>query len=156
MLVTLPNIAKITLSTLWLTKVKGHGPPNLTVSSSCYKFSKIFKPRHGFIFWYFLLIFGRMVADKIIFYLRKFYCKILKDLWDTLGQTWHKMKKTRKVGYLCCLGYPWLQWKFALKKFSHIHCDMTSLSYKIHEWSQFFIEKKFDEACEKTTNFVVI
>jgi len=51
MLVTLPNIEKITLSTLWLSKVKGHGPPKLTVSSSCYKFSKIFKSRQGFISW---------------------------------------------------------------------------------------------------------
>jgi len=30
---------------------KGHRPPKLTVSSSCYRFSKIFKPRHGFISW---------------------------------------------------------------------------------------------------------
>ena len=51
LLVTLPNIEKITLSVLWLSKVKGHGPQNLTVFSSCYKFSKIFKPRHGFVSW---------------------------------------------------------------------------------------------------------
>ena len=51
MLVTLPNIEKITLSVLWLSKVKGHGPTNLTVFSSCYKFLQIFKPRHGFISW---------------------------------------------------------------------------------------------------------
>jgi len=49
MLVTSPDIEKITLSTWRLAKVKGHGHPNLTVSSSCYKFLKIFKPRHGFI-----------------------------------------------------------------------------------------------------------
>jgi len=82
MLVTLPNIEKITLSTLWLSKVNGHGHPKLTVSCSCYKFSKIFKPRHSFICWYFSLIFGRIVADKIIFDLRKFYHKISKGLWD--------------------------------------------------------------------------
>ena len=29
-------------------------------------------------------------------------------------------EKTKKVRYLCRLGYPWPQWKFALKKFSHI------------------------------------
>jgi len=51
MLVTLPNIEKMTLSTLWLSRVKGHRPPKLTDSSSCCKFSKIFKPRHGFISW---------------------------------------------------------------------------------------------------------
>ena len=98
MLVTLPNIEKIKLSTLWLSKVKGHEYPKLTVSSSCYKFSKIFKPHHDFISWYFSLIFGRIVADKIIFYLRKFYCKISKGLWDILVQTWHEMKKLEKWG----------------------------------------------------------
>jgi len=51
MLVTLPNIEKITLSTLWLSKVKGHEPPKLTVSRSWYTFSKIFKLRHSFISW---------------------------------------------------------------------------------------------------------
>jgi len=71
--VTLPNIKKITLSTLWLSKDKGHGHPNLTISSSRYKFSKISNPT---MFWNFLLIFGRIVADKIIFYLKKFDCKI--------------------------------------------------------------------------------
>ena len=49
MLVTSPNIEKITLSKLWLSKVKGHGHPKLTESSSRYKFWKIFKPRHGFL-----------------------------------------------------------------------------------------------------------
>jgi len=77
---------------------KGHGHSKLTVSSSRYKFSKNFKPRHGFISWYFLLIFGRIVADKIIVDIRKFYCKISKGLWDILGQTWHKMKKLEKWG----------------------------------------------------------
>ena len=98
MLVTLPNIEKITLSTLWLLKVKSHGPLKLTVSSSCSIFSKIFKPCHGFISWWFSLIFWRIVADKIIFDLRKFYWKISKGLWDILGQTWHEMKKLEKWG----------------------------------------------------------
>ena len=95
MLVTLPNIEKITLSTLWLSKDKGHGHPKLTISSSCYKFSKISNPA---TVWYFLLIVGRIVADKIIFYLRKFDCKISKGLWDILGQTWHEMKKLENWG----------------------------------------------------------
>jgi len=30
MLTTLPNIEKMTLSTLWLSEVKGHRPPKLT------------------------------------------------------------------------------------------------------------------------------
>ena len=98
MLVTLPNIEKITLSTLWILKVKGHAHPKLTVSSSCHKFSKNFKPCYGFISWYFSLIIGRIVADKIIFDLRKFYCKISTGLWDILSQTWHEMKKLENWG----------------------------------------------------------
>jgi len=49
--------------------------------------------------FYFLIVLAhirRIVADKIIVDLRKFYCKILKDLWDILGQTWHEMKKLEK------------------------------------------------------------
>jgi len=96
MLVTLPNIKKITLSTLWLSKVKGHKHPKLTVSSSCYKFLKIFKPCHSFISWYFLLIFGRIVADKIIIDLTKFYCKISKGCqisWAKLSTKWKNLEK---------------------------------------------------------------
>jgi len=126
-LVTLPNIEKITLSILWLPKVKGHGPPKLTVSSFCYKFSKIFKPCHGFISWQFSLIFGRIVADKIIFHLKisssKFYCKISKGLWDILGRTWHEMKKLVKWGTFGALvPQSWVNllisqtfWYFAIK-----------------------------------------
>jgi len=51
MQVTLPHIEKIALSVLWLSNVRSHGSPNLTVFSSCYKFSKLFKPRNGFISW---------------------------------------------------------------------------------------------------------
>jgi len=49
MLTTMSNIGKVTLSILWLSKVKGHGSPKLTVSSSCYRFLKIFKP-HALLF----------------------------------------------------------------------------------------------------------
>ena len=41
MLITLPNIEKMTLSTLWLSKVKVHRLPKLTDSSSCYKFANL-------------------------------------------------------------------------------------------------------------------
>ena len=141
-------------NSIYIVTFKGHGHPKLTVFSSCYRFSKIFKTRHGFISWHFLLIFGRIVADKIIFDLRNFYCKMSKDLWDSLGQTWHEMKKTGKVGYLCRLGYPWPQWKYALKKFSHsIWYGKFTIQ---NSWMvlNVFIEKKFDEVCAKTTNFV--
>jgi len=70
--------------------VKGHGHPKLTASSSCYKFSKIFKPRHGFISWYFSLILER-IADKFILYLRKFYFKyknVCEISWVKLGTKW--------------------------------------------------------------------
>jgi len=36
---------------IFIVIVKGHGPPKLTVSRSCYKFSKFFKSRYGFISW---------------------------------------------------------------------------------------------------------
>jgi len=45
--------------------------------------------------------------------------------------------------------------KIASINFSHVHYDMTSLPYKIHEWfSMFSWRKKIDEVCAKTTNFV--
>jgi len=31
-----------------------------------------------------------------------------------LGPNLARNEKTRKVGYLCCLGYQWPRWKFAL------------------------------------------
>ena len=137
----LPNIEKIILSTLWLSKVKGHGYPNMTVSSSCYKFSKIFKPHHGFISWYFTLIFGRIVADKIIFDLI-ILLQNRKRFVRYLGPNLAWNEKTRKVGYLSHLGFPWSQWKMALEKFSYIHYDMASLLYKIHEWFSIFSQRK--------------
>jgi len=59
-----------------------------------------------------------------------------------LGPNLAQNEKTRKVGYLCHLGYPWPQWKFALKNFSHIDYDMASLPYKIHEWFSMSSYKK--------------
>ena len=41
---------------IYIVTFKGYGHPKLTVSSSRYKFSKIFKPHNGFISWYFSLI----------------------------------------------------------------------------------------------------
>jgi len=114
MLVTLTNIEKMTLSTLWLSKVEGHGHPKLTVSSSCYKFSKIFKPRPGFNSWWFSLIFERIVVDTIIFDLRKFYCKISKGLWDILGQN----------------GTKWKNWKWGTFVASVIHDHSENLHWK--------------------------
>jgi len=95
MLITLPNIEKMTLSTLWLSKVKVHGHPRLTVSSSCYKFSKIFKPCHGFISWYFLLIFGRIVTDKKSLTSENFigkYQKVCETSWAKFGTKWKNYK----------------------------------------------------------------
>jgi len=83
------NIAKYWKNNIiYIVTFKGHVPPKWSVSSSCYKFSKIFKPYHGFISSYFSLIFARIVADKIIFDLRKFYCKILKGLRDQKVYPW--------------------------------------------------------------------
>ena len=36
---------------IYIVTFKGHEAPKFTVSSSYYKFSKFFKPRHGFISW---------------------------------------------------------------------------------------------------------
>jgi len=88
MLVTLPNIEKITC-TLWLSKVTDTESWVFLALATNFQTS-------GFISWYFSLIFGKIVADKIIFDLRKFYCKISKGLWDILGQIWHEMKKLEK------------------------------------------------------------
>ena len=132
------NFAKYWKSNIiYIVTVKGHEHPKLTVSSSRYKFLKIFKPHHGLISWYFSLIFGRIVADKIIFDLRKLYCKIWKGLWDILGQTWHETKKLEKWGtFVTSVTHDHsenLRWKNF-----HIHCDMASLPYKIHEWFSMF------------------
>ena len=144
--VTLPNIKKITLSTLWLSKDKGHGHPNLTISSSRYKFSKISNPT---MFWNFLLIFGRIVADKIIFYLKKFDCKISKGLWDILGQTWHEMKvplsprlpiTAVKICVENIFAYSLWYGKFTIQN--------TWMVLNV------FMEINFDKICAKTTNFV--
>jgi len=87
MLVTLLNFEKISLSTLWLSKIKGHGHPKLTILALAVNFQT--SPR--FCFLVFFTRIWRIVADKIIFDLRKFYCKIWKGLWDVLGQTWDEM-----------------------------------------------------------------
>ena len=42
------------------------------------------------------------------------------------GPNLARNEKTRKVGYLCHLG---LQWNFALKLFSHIHCVLFFFTY---------------------------
>jgi len=134
MLVTLPNIEIMTLSTLWLSKLKGHGHPKLTVSSSRYKFLKIFKPHHGLISWYFSLIFGRIVADKIMFDLRKLYCKIWKGLWDILGQTWHETKKLEKWGIFVALVTHDFKWN-ATEKFCFIpHNSLRASLWIYRTW----------------------
>jgi len=66
--------------------VKGHGPPKLTVSSSCYKFSNIATVL--FLDNFRSYLEKLLLTKLIIFDLRKFYCKISKGLWDILGQTW--------------------------------------------------------------------
>jgi len=124
MLVTLPNIAKITLSILWLSKVKSHGLP---INFRKFQTSSRF---------YFLIVFTHIwknVADTIIFDLRKFYCKISKGLWDILGQTWHEMKKLEKWGtFVALISQSWVNflisqtfWYFEIK-FSKIKDNFIS------------------------------
>jgi len=61
---------------IYIVTFKGHFSPKLTVSSSCYKFSKIFKHCHSFLLWHSLY----------------------------LGSNLARNEKTKKVGYLCRLG----------------------------------------------------
>jgi len=140
---------------IYIMTFKGHRPPKSTISSSCYKFSKIFKPHYGFISWYFSLIFGRIVADTIIFDLRKFYCKISKGLWDSLGQTWHKMKKLKKWGTCVALVTNDCSENLHWKNF-HIFIMIQQVYHtKFMNGSQcFHRNKKFDKVCAKTTNFL--
>jgi len=93
MLETLPKIEKITLPTLWLSKVTDtQSWLFLALATYFRKFSNL----AIVLFLYFSLIFGRIIADKIVFDLRQFYCKVSKSLWAILGQTWHEMKKLEK------------------------------------------------------------
>ena len=87
----------------------------------------------------------------------KFYSNSqnIKRFVRYLGSNLAWNEKTRKVGYLCRLGYPWLQWKFALKNFSHIHYDMTSSPYKIHEWFSMFSHRKNWQSLCKNYKFCI-
>ena len=129
---------KKTLSTLCLSKVKGHGTPKLTFSSSWYKVSKISKPRHGFISWQFSLICGRIVADNIIFDLRKFYCKISKGLWDILGQTWHEMKNWKR-GVPLSPRLPMTAVKICVENFFTYSLHYATKNFLCRGWDVFWI-----------------
>ena len=160
MLVTLPNIKKMTLSTLWLSKVKGGGPPKLTVVflALVANFSKFSNLTTVLFLDSFCSYLEELLLIQLSLTLENFIEKISKGLWDILGQTWHKMKKLQKWSpwYFCHLGYPWPQWKFALKKFSPIHYDMTSSPYKIHEWFSCFQTEKIWWSLCKNYKFCVI
>ena len=91
MLVTLPNIENITLSTLWLSKVMD--PQSWLFLALATDFRKFSNFTVGFISLKFSLIFGRIVSDKIIFDIRKFiekYQKVCEIFWAKLGTKWKK------------------------------------------------------------------
>jgi len=141
---------------IYIVTIKSHGPPKLTVCSSCYKFSKIFKHCHCFISWEFSLIFGRIVADKIIFDLRKFYCNISKGLWDILGQTWHEMKKLEKGGTFVTLVTDDCGENLRWKNF-HIFIMIWQVYHtKIMNGSQCFHREKIWQSLCKNYKFCVI
>ena len=56
MLVTLPNIRKMSWSTLWRSNVKGHGPPKLTFLALATNFGKF----SNLATVYFLIVFAHM------------------------------------------------------------------------------------------------
>jgi len=60
-----------------------------------------------------------------------------KDLWDSLGQTWHEMKKLEKWGIFVASVTHDRSENMRWKNF-HIQYDMASLPYKIHEWFSMF------------------
>jgi len=94
-----------TSAKLGLSKVKGHGPPKLTVSSCYYKFSKIFKLVTVLFLDSFRSYLDELLLIKLSLTLENFiakYHKVCEISWFKLGTKW----KTRKVGYLCCLGSP--------------------------------------------------
>jgi len=91
MLVTLPNIENVTLSTLWLSKVMD--PQSWLFLALATDFRKFSNFTVGFISLKFSLIFGRIVSDKIIFDIRKFiekYQKVCEIFWAKLGTKWKK------------------------------------------------------------------
>jgi len=87
-LVTLPNIEKITLSTLWPSKVNGHGPPKLTVSSSCYKLSNLATVLFLDSFRSYL---EKLLLIKLSLTLENYiakYQKVCEISWAKLGTKW--------------------------------------------------------------------
>jgi len=91
MLVTLPNIEKITLSTFWLLKVKGHGHPELTVSSSCYKFRKFSNLATVLFLDIFRSYLEKLLLIKLSLTLEILiakYQKVCEISWAKLGTKW--------------------------------------------------------------------
>jgi len=98
MLVTLPNIVKITLSVLWLSKVKGHGPqiwlflaPAINFLKFSYLATALFLDLEEFLLIKLALTYENFIA-KYQMFVRYF------------GSNLARNEKTRKVGYLCRLG----------------------------------------------------
>jgi len=59
-----------------------------------------------------------------------------------LGQTWHETKKLEKWGTFVAWVTHDLSENFRWKILSHIHYNMASLPYKIHEWFSMFSLRK--------------
>jgi len=91
MLVTLPNIEKITLSILWLAKVKGHGPQSwlfLALATNFRNFSNIATVSFRDSFRSYLV---ELLLRKLSLTLENFiakYQKVCEISWVKLGTKW--------------------------------------------------------------------
>ena len=145
MLVTLANIEKITLSSLWFSKVTD------TQSWLFLAFATNFQKFSNLATVLFLDIFHSYVEEllliKLSLTLENFIAKLSKGLWDILGRTWHEIKKLEKWGTFVA---------------SVTHDRSENLHWKNFTYSLWygkftiqnswmvlnvFIKKKFDKVC---------
>ena len=112
-----------------------------------------------------MLILERIVADKIIFDLRKFYCTISKGLWDILGKTWHEMKKLEKWDtFVALIAQPWVKllisqtffWFFSL--FGQRHQWWKFLFFHGHFWPRLLLlaTSAMNTSCESCLWFEIL
>jgi len=152
MLVTLPNIEKMTLSILWLSKFKGHGHQSWLFLALATNFGKF--PNLAAVL--FLDIFRSYLEEllliKLSLTLENFIAEFQK-VWEILCQTWHEMKKLEKwVTFVASVTHDRSE-NFRWKNF-HIFIMIWQVYHTKFMNGSIFIEKNFDKVCAKTTNFV--
>ena len=91
MQVILPNIEKITLSTLWLSKVKGHGPQNWLFLALAINFRKFSSLTTLLFLDSFRSYLEELLLIKLPLTLENFtakYQKVCEISWAKLGTKW--------------------------------------------------------------------